>query len=1007
MKKIFFLFLLALASPIILLAQDDKASGTDADDKVQMLDEVVAIGYGTVKKSDVTGAITSVKADDLKKTPAANFDQALTGRAAGVVVNANSGRPGAAAEIRIRGVGTLNNPTPIYVVDGVMVEDISFLSPNDIESMEILKDASASAIYGSKGANGVILVSTKKGKAGKMNIYVNASLGIQNRYKKLDLLGKEDFLNTMLTMDGIPASERKLYKEEGFMSWLKKTRLSPPAEYYPATAFMEDIYADRETDWQDAIFVKNALIHNYNVGVEGGTDKFLYSLSTNYFNQTGVIVGSFYNRFTVRLNTSYQVRKWLKVGENLSFTQSRSRSFLEDNNASSAASMIRGALAMAPWDPTHYPEGTYNHLGQDISGNPAAASNKKTEVRNPFTLLEKSHPLDFQDRWFGDVYADITPIKGLTLRSDFAFDLTNKNNRTFTEAYNISAAEKYLVNSVSHSQERILNMIFANTATYAREIGKHSFSVMAGHTLEQYCYDGVFTSGENILNPIERNWFVSKAETHLNLPSDGVGRSRRLSYITRAFYSFDDRYVITATFRADGSSKFREHPWGYFPAVGLAWRINEENFMKNIKNLDQLKLRLGWGRIGNDRAVPDNASFTQVGSSNYSYYAYPFGERDASYNGVIIYDQVVNNGAAIIAMGNPALKWETTEQYNVGVDFSIFNGKLSGGLDIFQRNTMDMILEVPAPAQAGIMYDGSQNIGLVTNKGIEFSLEHRNKVGDFNYSIGGNISFVKNNLKKRNEGNPINNLYSWTDEGLPLGSFYGYKYLGVYSTQREADEYLYGYAANGEPNQYNAGDAKYEDLTGDGKITDEDRIFLGSPIPTLNYGLNFSAEWKGIDLQIFFQGVGGNKVYNEMRTGLEGSGMGSALSVDMLDVFKSATLPDRVTPNPDANIHGSIPNPYGTNNFMVSSRFIESGAYFRLKSVQLGYTVPAKLLVKAHITRMRFYVQGSNIFTLTKYRGFDPEIGSSIIYGGLRAYGVDYGNYPQYRTFTFGINLDF
>ena len=978
------------------------ALASDAD----ILDEVVMVGYTTMRKKDVTGAIASVKAEDLKKTPAANLDQALQGRAVGVVVNANSGRPGAPAEIRIRGVGTLNNPSPIYVVDGVMVEDISFLSPNDIESMEILKDASASAIYGSKGANGVILVSTKKGEAGKSNIYINASLGVQNRYKKLEILGKNDHLKTMLTMDGIENSQRKYYKENGFMAWLKTYRLTPPAEYYPFGPFA-DFYETQETDWQDEIFVKNALIHNYNIGIDGGTDKFLYSLSGNYFDQTGVIIGSFYRRFTVRLNTSYQARKWLKIGENLSFTHSRARSFLQDNHASSAASIISGALAMAPWDPTHYPDETYNYLGDKISGNPAAASNKKTEVRNPFTLLEKAHPLGYADRWFGDVYVDITPIKGLTLRSDFAFDFTTIDNRSFTEAYKLSAAEQYPINSVSHSQERILNIIFANTATYAREIGKHNFSIMVGHTLEQYRYDGVFTSGQDILSPIERNWFVSKAESYLNNPSDGVGRSRRLSYIARAFYSFGDRYIINATFRSDGSSKFRTKPWGHFPSIGLAWRISEESFMKNVKNLDYLKMRLGWGRIGNDRAVGDNASFTQVGSSDYSFYAYPFGSREVDYNGVKIYDQIINNGAAILAMGNPALKWETTEQYNLGIDFSIFKSKLSGTLDIFQRNTIGMILWVPAPAQAGVMFDGTKNIGLVTNKGVELSLEHRNKVGDFNYSIGGNISFVKNNLKKRYEGNPITDPYSWTDEGLPLGSFYGYKYLGVFHTQDELDNHLYGYALAGETNIYNLGDAIYEDLNNDGKITDADRTFLGSPIPTLNYGLNFSAEWKGIDLQIFFQGVGGNKVYNQMRAGLEGTGIGCALSVDMMGkekggigngVYKSATLPDGVTPNPDANINGTIPNPYGTNNFMMSSRFIENGAYLRLKNVQLGYTVPAKLLKKAYITRMRFYVQGSNIFTITKYKGFDPEV-------GMR--GVDYGNYPQYTTYTFGFNLNF
>jgi len=967
-----------------------------------ILNEVVAVGYGTMKRKDLTGAIASVKAEDLKKTPAANLDQALQGRAAGVVVNANSGRPGAPADIRIRGVGTLSNPTPIFVVDGFMVDDISFLSPNDIESMEILKDASASAIYGSRGANGVILVTTKKGEAGKTNIYINASLGVQNRYKKLAVLGKQDFLNTMLSMDNIETSQRKFYKENGFMPWFKRYRLID-AEYYPFGPFA-NFYETQETDWQDAIFVKNALVHNYNVGVEGGSEKFLYSFSGNYFDQTGIIVGSFYKRFTVRLNTSYQPYKWIKIGENLSFTHARSRSFLQDNNASGAASIISGALSMAPWDPIYYPEGTYNYLGQDISGQPAAASNKKTEVRNPFTLLKYAHPLGYSDRWFGDIYLEIMPVKGLVLRSDFGFDLTNIDDRSFTEAFNISAAEQNKKNSVSHSQSKYLTINLINTATYAREIGKHSFSIMVGHTLEQWRYDGVSASGENILNPIPRNWYVSSATEHMNPPSDGVDRTRRLSYIARGFYSYNDRYIINVTFRADGSSKFRNHPWGYFPSVGLAWRVSEESFMKNVKNLDNLKLRLGWGRLGNDRAVGPNASVTTMGSGTYSFYGYPFGSSYVDYNGVTIYDQIINNGQAVLAMGNPALIWETTEQYNIGIDFSIFKSKLSGTLELFQRNTLDMILDVPAPATAGVMFVGTRNIGLVTNKGIEITLEHKNKVGDFTYSISGNFSYVKNNLAKRKEGNPITDYYSWTDEGLPLRSFYGLEYLGVFSTQREADEYLFGYAALGRPNDYAAGDAKYKDLNGDGIIDDRDRKFLGNPIPTINYGLNVSMEWKGIDLQIFFQGVAGNKIYNDLRRNLEGDGTNFALSVDMLDVYRSATLPGGTEPNPDANINGSIPSPRNSVSNQMSSRFIESGAYMRLKNLQIGYSVPPKLLKKAYITRMRFYVQGSNIFTITKYKGFDPEIGSSA---GPARFGVDYGNYPQFRTFTFGMNLNF
>ncbi|MDR1542826.1 MAG: TonB-dependent receptor [Prevotellaceae bacterium] len=984
-----------------------------------VLDEVVAVGYGTMKRKDITGAISSVRAEDLKKTPAANIDQALSGRAAGVTVNANSGRPGASADIKVRGIGSANGSTaPIFIVDGMRVSDISFLSPNDIESTDILKDASSQAIYGADGANGVIVITTKKGQTGKSNISINSSISLQNRYRKLDVLNKADYLKVMLSMDDVPKTEKDFFKNNGFSQWLKVYSMTP-ASYYP----INFDYEAQETDWQDEIFVKNALTHNHNISIDGATDKLNYVMSANYFDQTGVIIGSFYKRFTIRLNTSYQVRKWLKIGENFSFTHSRSRAFMGDNQASGGASVINGALSMAPWDPTHYPKDTYNNKGEDISGNPAAVTiNDKSDIRNPFVLLEHSHPMGYSERWVGDVFLEITPIKGLTLRSDLAMDLSNNDDRSFQESYEFSNADVVPTNSVSHSQSRYRTLDLTNTITYAREIGKHNFSIMVGNSINEWRYDGVNTSGQNILNPIPNNWYVTEATQFLNKQSDGVDRTRKISYLGRAFYSYGDKYMATVNFRADGSSAFNFHPWGTFPSFSLGWRINEEKFMKDVKAVSNLKLRFGYGRTGNARV--GGIGLTEVGFDTYSFYSYPLGTRyDVNYNDFTITDQIITRGGAVISWANTNISWETNEQYNIGIDFGFLKNTLTGTVELYQRNTIDALMAKEGTAIVGSMYAAQDNVGLISNKGIELTLEYRGKKGDFNYILNGNLSIVRNRFEALNGGNPIIESFRWTAPGLPVGSMFGYEYEGVYKTNEEAWAAFPGYynaggvdadsdgfddidankdgvvdgSEHNMANQFVAGDAKYADLDGDGKFTEDDRTFIGHNFPKLTYGFNASFEWKGIDLQLFFQGVYGNKIYNAQRLQLEGTGRHFALGSQMTDVYRAEFYKGSTDPNPDANVDGSIPNPYHSVNGSVSTRFIEDGSYLRLKNLQLGYSLPTKLISKAKISRLRFYVQATNLFTITKYTGFDPEVGG----------GVDYGNYPQCRTFTFGMNFDF
>ncbi|MBD5284305.1 MAG: TonB-dependent receptor [Bacteroides sp.] len=950
------------------------------DPQQDLLDEVVVVGYGTVKKSDLTGSVASVNADKLNKTPAASLSNALQGQVAGVTVNSLTGRPGAGAEVRIRGVGTVNGSSPIYVVDGVIADDINFLSPNDIEHIEVLKDASATAIYGARGANGVIIVTTKTGSLSQpTHITFNGYIGFQQRWKKLDVMNAKDYADTYVAING-NASAKKYYAENGLNGWLNLYQSLRSSDFYPTVYNPETNptgfdYSQVNTDWQDEVF-RTGLIQNYHLAIDGGSDKATYSLSGSWFGQEGIIIGSDYQRFTGRLNTTFQAFPWLKVGENVTFMSSVAKNAYEsgDNSESAGANIISAAFAMAPWDPTHYPAGYVNRNGEDMGGRISAGSAYKN-VTNPFSMVEYSNPKSTNERFVGNFFLDLTPIKHFVLHSSFSFDYRITRDKSFSEQYVVSSYDKRDKNFLSSSISRAAYWNNDNILTYSNDFGKNSITAMAGFTVEEYNYYSIGNSGANILNPDERNWYLSQVTEDFGTPSDGVSRNRRQSWLGRVNYSFDSKYLVTVNFRADGSSKFAENRWGYFPSTALAWRISRESWLQDVSWLSDLKIRAGWGKVGNDN-IGNDAFVQNMFNNGPTFVDYVLGA-----------GQTLVNGAAVLTWVNNGGHWENTEQWSAGVDFRFWNGLLSGSVELFLRDTNDMLMAVIAPAHVGNRYSATANVGKVRNKGLEISLDHQYEVNkNFRYSIGGNISFIDNKLTQLNGGAPIYSNYQQVqvvNQGFPLYYFWGYQYDGIFRSDDEVLETYKGYTADSTP--FHAGDAKYRDNNGDGVIDDNDRVYLGSSIPKVNYGINIGAYYRDFDLQLFFQGVGGSKIYNQMRHRLESNGTTSVLSPIMKDAW--------TVDNPD----GSIPNPKNSINYYVSDRFLENGDYFRLKNLQIGYSLPQSVLGKSGITQCRFYVQGSNLFTITKYKGYDPEVNG----------GVDYGNYPQSRTFLFGVNLTY
>jgi TonB-dependent starch-binding outer membrane protein SusC len=933
--------------------------------------DVVVIGYGTVKKSDLTGAVASIAAEDIRQNIGSGIDQALQGRTAGVSVTTNSGTPGAAPTVRIRGMGTITNPNPFYVIDGVPVssESVGMLNPGDIESMEVLKDASAAAIYGARAANGVVLITTRKAKDGKSNVIFDAYTGVQSVAKKYDVMNGTDW-TTLRNAAG--------------QTWVDSSSVL-------------------NTDWQDEIF-RQAKVSNMQVTFLNGTEKLNSAIIGSYFNQEGIVKGSDYERYTFRVNTSSKIKPWLTVGENFSISRASQNMVSEQNEYTSV--IIQALTA----DPTL---SVYNAQGKPSGPN-------KNNIGNPVGSIERNHNVLQTDQLLGSAYIEIKPFSWLSFKSSVGLEYNNYENEVFTPIFYESVDNLATQTSLTKRSYKSSLLLTEQLLTMQKEFGKHNFQFLAGYSRQSSTYRLSLRQTYDVPENPDL-WFLSNRGINSSVSYEDIGSvlnglgfsgnpwdASMVSYLSRLIYSYDNRYDLTVSVRRDGSSKFgKDNRWGNFPSFAAGWKITEESFFPQTDIVTFLKLRAGWGVLGNQE-IGDYAAYTSVTTGDLLGYTLgPWG------------NQTSYPGGAPQGFANSGIKWESTEQTNFGLDANLLKNRLTINVDYFIRLTNDMLAQVPVTGASGIEIYPWVNAGSVSNKGYEINVAYRNQDGAFKYKVGGNFGSVKNEVTKLGNDLPINSAsfrgsgsyLARTEVGMPIACFYGYVTDGIYQTQDEIN-YLNEQAAikigknkADFDGKAKPGDIKMKDLNEDGVITNLDQTYIGSPHPDFTYGVNVEFEYKGFDFKVFGQGVQGNKIFQATLYYLEsGNGYWNTLN----------TMKDRWQKEGD---EASIPRLTTTGqneaNLRYSDRYVKDGSFFRIKSIQLGYTVPVNLTKKVGIEQLRLYVNAQNFFSFHKYTGFDPEIGSganqsNTVNGrGFLDIGIDRGMYPLSKTLSFGLNLTF
>lgn len=945
----------------------------------QNLDEVVVIGYGTAKRSDVTSSITTLKATELKDMPVAGVDQLLQGKAAGVTVTSNGGQPGGGVSVKVRGVTSINSNDPLFVIDGVPFVGgntsssqgfaglggsdgqtgnsvMAMLNPNDIESIDVLKDASAQAIYGSQAANGVILITTKKGRAGEGKINYETYVGVSEVAKRLDLMDLRDFAryqNEVLPLIGNPVS----------------AELANP-----------DLLG-RGTDWQEAMFQRGK-VQNHQLSFSGGREKTTYYLSLNYFDNKGILLGSDFKRYSSRFSLDNQLKSWAKVG----LSANVSRSIQNVSLADAAEGTIWWGASTSPLTPVKNLDGTWGggqtvggvqYFGANLVGNSQFRGNTKTT-----------------NNIFGSAYLELQLFKDLSLRNELSYSLGQDNNVAYQKAGNVGSTSfrSKLIDSRSDSYYWSLT----NYLSYNKYVGKHGIQATLGHQAQNSYWQAM--SGTKV--DLQANIFdlnTGNADQTTWGLSGGKGQWAMESWFARANYTYNDKYSISASFRADGSSNFGpNNRWGYFPGVSLGWTLSNESFMKGAiaDVLSYSKVRLGYGAVGNQN--------------------FPGGAPNPAYVGAVqFFSGPVGFGSSNMINGipNPNLKWESVKTTNFGLDLGFLNGRIDATVDVYKKVTSDMIIFLTGPNLIGVgdQWDDLKaplgNAGQMTNTGVDLGLTTTNiKRGDLTWKTNLVFTHFKNTYDRAASAASAldgkvyynNYLITHTTPGRPVGSFWGLMTDGLFRTQEELDASLpqFGYKVN--QNETWLGDVRFKDINGDGKIDASDYTYLGSPLPKFTWGLTNTLNYGNFDFSLFLQGSQGAKAFNFLRWQLEG------LSNAYTNQLRTVT--DRYTAD---NTDGALPRFTATNknNTAMSDRYVEDASYARIQNITLGYRLPASLLSKVKVSNLRIYGSIQNLKTFTKYSGYDPEIGS--FNNSIKLMNVDAGHYPNPRTFTIGANLQF
>lgn len=917
------------------------------------LNEVVVVGYGTSKKVDVTGSIASVKGSDIANLPVSTVTQALEGRASGVNIVRNDGSPGAAPSIRIRGTGTINDANPLVVIDGVPSSNpdaLSDVNPNDIASVEVLKDASSSAIYGTRAANGVVLVTTKKGSySQKLSTSINAYTGISNTTRYIDVLTAPD-LYTL---------KRERYTNDGIA-------IEAP--------WNDPYYATQRTDWQKAI-LGTGKVNNADINIQGGNEVSTYYFSTSYYDEKGIIDKAYFKRFSTRINSEHKLKPWIKLGQNLQLTYGESNSF--DNN-NSQTGLLFSALRYNPAIPLVNEDGTYGT---------SQAFSQLGDINNPYATIQQTDAYNRKYRAIANVFAEIPIYKDLKFRANYGFDGTIGRGYAFN-IKDVNQTRQNTNSVLTQSESEVYSHLLDLVLTYDKTINKSHITFTGGYSAQSFRGSNFLAARTGYNDTSDPQKVLNQGNTLLAASGGYDDPTALESVFGRGFYDYDGRYLATVTFRADGSSRFAPgNRWGYFPAFSLGWRISNEQFMKDVTWISNLKLTGGWGELGNQNVVPFQYVSSILVGNGYGTNGYTFGG-----TGV--------NGSAVIKTANPGITWERAAMTNISLEAGFLQNKLNTSVTFFDKNTNKMLVPAVQVGTAGTVIAPDQNIANMNNRGIEAEINYQGGE-ELKYSFGANASFIKNKVTKLYGANAFigsvvygrsSQEISRTYEGQSIASFYGWKTEGLYQTQTEIDNDPY-LANDGRKSSIKPGDVRFIDINGDGLVDGRDRTYLGNPNPKVTAGFQTTLAYKNFDLAANFSGVFGVSLYNADRM----QGIDPTYSFNLYaEALNRWTGPGTSNTIPRMTLDRS------NDNYRTSDLFIESGNYFSLKNLTIGYTLPSSLMKKATLSSLRLYVSGQNVFMVTNYSGYTPELGYT---NGNKQRGVDVAQYPSVRSFTFGLTL--